>query len=116
MMRLIDAGELYTKLMRDWDTMDSEEFERAVFRRLTNAPTIGGWIPIDERLPKGGQYVLVSFSNATIVDIGRCEKAYGGGAFYPGDVDTSYSTYGLFVNAWMPLPEPYEEEDDDTDC
>lgn len=71
-----------------------------------------GWIPIDERLPKDGQYVLVSFSNATMADIGRYEEEDGGGAFYPGDVETSYSTYGIFVNVWMPLPDPYREDEE----
>ena len=33
-----------------------------------------------------------------------------GGTFYPGDDEKSYSSYGIFVNAWMPLPEPYREE------
>lgn len=23
----------------------------------------------------------------------------------------SYSSYGFFVNAWMPLPEPYREDE-----
>ena len=26
------------------------------------------------------------------------------------DDEKSYSSYGIFVNAWMPLPEPYREE------
>lgn len=46
------------------------------------------------------------------------EKIYGalrklydyeeGGAFYPGDDETSYVKYGIFVNAWMPLPRSYK--------
>lgn len=69
-----------------------------------------GWIPIDERLPETDDYVLVSFSNSTLLDIGRYEADKdGGGAFFPGDKERSYVSYGLFVNAWMPLPEPYKE-------
>ena len=26
------------------------------------------------------------------------------------DTEKSYSSYGLFVNAWMPFPEPYKGE------
>ena len=52
------------------------------------------WIPISERLP----------------DIARYEENDEGGTFYPGDDEKSYSSYGIFVNAWMPLPEPYREE------
>ena len=31
--------------------------------------------------------------------------------FYPGDEEETYASYGLIVNAWMPLPEPYREEE-----
>ena len=69
-----------------------------------------GWIPIDERLPETDDYILVSFSNSTLPDIGRYEADKdGGGAFFPGDEERSYASFGLFVNAWMPLPEPYRE-------
>lgn len=69
-----------------------------------------GWIPIDERLPETDDYILVSFSNSTLLDIGRYEvDKDGGGTFYPGDDERSYVSFGLFVNAWMPLPEPYKE-------
>ncbi len=68
-----------------------------------------GWIPIDERLPETDDYILVSFSNSTLLDIGRYEADKdGGGAFFPGDEERSYASFGLFVNAWMPLPEPYK--------
>lgn len=71
-----------------------------------------GWIPVDEQIPNTDKYILVSFENFTIPDIGRYETDEdGNGAFYPGDDDKSYAKYGLFVNAWMPLPEPYMESD-----
>ena len=37
------------------------------------------------------------------------EENNEGGTFYPGDDEKSYSSYGFFVDAWMPLPEPYRE-------
>lgn len=41
-----------------------------------------GWIPIEERLPETDDYILVSFSNYTLPDIGRYEADKdGGGAF-----------------------------------
>jgi hypothetical protein len=70
-----------------------------------------GWIPIEERLPETDDYILVSFSNYTLPDIGRYEADKdGGGAFFPGDEERGYASFGLFVNAWMPLPEPYKED------
>ncbi|MGN0384585.1 MAG: DUF551 domain-containing protein [Lachnospiraceae bacterium] len=70
-----------------------------------------GWIPCSERLPETDEYILLSFENFTIADIGRYEiDEEGNGAFYPGDEDKSYASFGLFVNAWQPLPAPYQEE------
>lgn len=68
------------------------------------------WISISERLPDTDEYVLLSFENYTMAAIGRYEENDEGGTFYPGDDEKSYSSYGIFVNAWMPLPEPYREE------
>ena len=74
----------------------------------TNVP--GKWIPCSEKLPEDESYILVSFENATMPDIARYEENDEGGTFYPGDDEKSYSSYGIFVNAWTPLPEPYKEE------
>ena len=68
----------------------------------------GRWIPINERMPEDESYILVSFENATMLDIARYEENDEGGTFYPGDDEKSYSSYGIFVNAWMPLPELYK--------
>ena len=67
------------------------------------------WIPIEERLPENDEYILVSFGNFSVPDIARYERDDEGGAFYPGDEDYTYTSVGLFVNAWMPLPESYRE-------
>ena len=70
------------------------------------------WIPISERLPKNEKYVLVSFKDATMPDIARYEvDEHGNGAFYPSDCNAAYASCGMFVNAWMPLPEPFKEEE-----
>lgn len=52
-MRLIDADSLYETLCHIWDRTDSEDFEKAVFETIINAPTIeserkkGKWIRND---------------------------------------------------------------------
>lgn len=68
------------------------------------------WIPISERLPEEEEYILLSFANYTGLDIGRYENDGENDKFYPGDEEETYASYGLVVNAWMPLPEPYREE------
>ena len=70
------------------------------------------WIPVAELLPQSGKYVLMSFENFTLPAIGRYEvNDEGDGAWYLGDNDEGYTccSVGLFVNAWMPLPEAYRE-------
>ena len=68
------------------------------------------WIPCSEKMPEDEYYILVSFENSTMPDIARYEENDEGGTFYPGDDEKSYSSYGLIVNAWMPLPESYKGE------
>lgn len=69
------------------------------------------WIPITERLPETNDYILISFSNYILPDIGRYEiDAEGNGAFYPGGGAMSYASIGVFVNAWMPLPQTWKEK------
>lgn len=80
-------------------------------KSMAKKPEFGRWIPVGEMLPDSDEYILLSFDNFTLPDIGRYEVGSdGSGAFYPGDDDKSYVSYGLFVNAWMPLPERYEAD------
>ena len=67
------------------------------------------WITSSEKMPEDENYILVSFENSTMSAIARYEENDEGGTFYPGDDEKSYSSYGLFVNAWMKLPKPYRD-------
>lgn len=88
----------------------SEAMEKlARYEDAEDTNVLSRWIPISERLPEDESYILVSFENYTMPDIARYEENDEGGTFYPGDDEKSYSSYGIFVNAWMPLPEPYKE-------
>jgi hypothetical protein len=81
---------------------------------------IGGWkepkwIPISESLPELDEdgystYVLVSFSNYSLPCIGQLRKTDGENHWYEGDDEKALDSFGLHVNAWMPLPEPYKAE------
>ena len=90
----------------------SEAMEKlAKLEDAEDTNVLSRWIPISERLPEDESYILVSFENYTMPDIARYEENDEGGTFYPGDDEKSYSSYGIFVNAWMPLPKPYREEE-----
>lgn len=79
-------------------------------RELAEVKKVNRWILVEERLPEDDNYILLSFENYTLPAIGRYEADSEGGAFYVGDNDKPCINYGLFVNAWRPLPEPYHLE------
>lgn len=68
------------------------------------------WIPVSSRLPESGRYILLSFDNFSLSVVGRYEgNKMDGGSFYVGDDTETCNKQDLFVNAWMPLPEPYRD-------
>ena len=75
------------------------------------------WIPavntpeVDEE--GYSEHILLNFENTSIHEIGRyIEDGDGGGAYYIGDdAKPCLPSYGLFVDAWMPLPERYKEDE-----
>ena len=70
------------------------------------------WIPVSERLPDPGKYILVSFENFLIPMIGiYTADDDDGGTFRISDEDDSFLEHDLYVNAWMELPERYEEDE-----
>lgn len=90
----------------------SEAMEKlAKLEDAEDTNVLSKWILISERLPEDESYIPVSFENCTMPDIARYEESDEGGTFYPGDDEKSYLSYGLFVNAWMPLPESCKEDE-----
>ena len=83
----------------------------AKYEDAEDTNVLSKWIPISERLPEEEEYILLSFANYTGLDIGRYEHDGENDNFYSGDDEETYAQYGLIVNAWMPLPEPYREEE-----
>lgn len=111
----------------DWDAPNvytSEKETRAKAEQLirqrnrleSHTVSEPGWIPVTERLPENDSYVLMSFENFSLPLVGRyVDDEKLGGAWYLGDCfdeDTCLAN-DLFVNAWMPLPEPYREDEED---
>ena len=87
---------------------ESEEEQNSVTETLKKVANPG--IPIAERLPETDDYILISFENFNVPQVGRYEADEdGGGEFYPGDEDFTYKSIDLYVNAWMPLPQPYRQ-------
>ena len=59
------------------------------------------WIPCSERLPENAMNVIAQFSSGT-----PTELRYAGNGIFEGIYE--YST--KVIIAWMPLPEPYKED------
>lgn len=77
------------------------------------------WIPIKKRMPEVDEdgysdKILLSFSNSTLPVIGEYRTHDIKGAdFYVGDMEETFSEYGLKVNAWRQLPKPYQKESEE---
>ena len=86
----------------------SEDFKKWI----DSQPKVGEWIPVSEELPEEYKYVLVTVNEKqkildSVVMIG-C-YTYEQGWILNGYIDL----VNLNVTAWMPLPEPYKEQNDD---
>ena len=126
-MRPIDADVLKDaisqKLYPIFDAFNSHDygmFWTGIEKAIDEQPTVNKWVPCSERLPEDGQVVLITVKAGTALDIGISDEDTVMEAYYYAD---EY-TYPCFVPsigvehlreevlAWMPLPEPYQEEGD----
>lgn len=91
---------------------DFEFIEKAVefYKKMS-------WVPAENppEVDEEGcsEYILLNFTNTTVHEIGQyVVDKDGGSAYYiGGDGGLCCSSYGIFVDAWMPLPERYREEE-----
>lgn len=120
-MWLIGKNKLVEEL-RELCRQDAEnagEFsilQRAI-RIVHEQPTVDAepqWIPCSERLPKMKEIVLITNDKGHV----RCGQYRGVGFFSKNDERPHWNWKGNTLEtvvAWMPLPKPYEVEDEKTD-
>ncbi len=90
---------------------NAEEMERTM-EFLENCH---GWTPVEEELPEVGKLVLLSFEGADFTTIGwYTVDDKGNGTFRDVYDNESFASSLLFVNAWMPMPEPYKRKNGGT--
>ena len=101
--RLIKHGFTYDDgYATEYLTDDEEEACKLAIHALEQTQ----WIPVSERLPKDGKFVLFCDIDDDIM-VGYHVK---------GRPNTHFSQDGTFedmknVRAWMPLPQPYEPQE-----
>ena len=94
---------------------DSEEDKEWMMKKLESGDdakdtnVLSKWIPCSERLPEKNKLVLGWYKDNPFsgYTYGIVMKTNIGWAFYYGN------RYCSSVAAWMPLPEPYKENDDE---
>lgn len=84
----------------------------AEYEKLETYGCVLRWRPTSKP-PKSKEYVLLSFENYALQEIGRYEEDKEGGAYYIGDDNSPCVSYGLIVNAWAKLPKPYREKQEE---
>ena len=83
-----------------------------IIKMIEEQPKICEWIPLEEKTPENGEHVLLSFANEKQKPlVGTWKVDDEGGSSYDPFTGRTYASLGYFVNAWMPLPEPYKPED-----
>ena len=98
---------------------ESKEEQEKAIQKLNRLNDLS-WHPVmdgDGAMPpvnKHGEsgYILLSFSNYPTVEIGEYREDNEGGTFYSWERDEPYTAHGIFVNAWMKLPERWEDGED----
>ena len=101
------ADKLNTYEQKNAFWMEDQIYTNKLKNQLKEEREKHRWIPVTERIPQSDRYVLLSFRNYSLPLVGRCETDEEGSAFFIGDERVSCSKMGVFVNAWMELPERY---------
>ena len=111
---LEEIERLHIRILKDKfaEKVTEQEIEALVAaKEIIRKHMNDGWIPVEERLPEDNKYILLSFENFSLPEIGRYEAKEDGGAFYLGECDEGDTciSQDLYVNAWQPVP-PGERE------
>lgn len=110
---MIDEKKLIEEFEKWHDSIEnsmSGDFVRSILKvvigKIKGQPKVGEWIPCSEKLPEEAGFYIVTKRQKS----GEIQVALG--SYRP--LFNEWSGNGNFkdVLAWMPLPEPYREDDE----
>lgn len=112
-MRLIDADALRENMQ--W-SIDHGMYDKPYdyLAEIDDAPTVGEWIPVSEKLPEedgeylvaSGEFIYVYSYGIPLMPMNERTRRWG---WYES---TSEGDFYMDVDAWMPLPKPYKGGDE----
>lgn len=113
-MRLIDADALTAWIINELRAMPNGAFNNLngrqaanlIGRSIDDAPTVGGWISVKDRLPGCDDGVVIAIAE---YDDGWCTVLAWRNEKTGWDTDDPLFEDGMEVTHWMPLPEPPKE-------
>ena len=83
-----------------------------VIKMIEEQPKISEWVPGRKNTREWRTCIaIICKREAGEPLVGTWKVDDEGGAFYAPFTGRIYASLGYFVNAWMPLPEPYKPED-----
>lgn len=102
-----DEGVTITQLAKDgrFKALEIIAERLANYEQVEKHGSYGKWIPVSERLPEYGEVVLCSCTNAGITVSAITFKGLKIGKV------VQFGQH--YVTAWMPLPEPYRESEEE---
>ena len=108
------AIDLFPNDDLEWDTKGgyiAPHLARKMVEELPSAQPEQRWIPVTERLPEETGLYLISIKTKGVEAL---EEIYPNGLVYVSAYDAVIMHWGYGgenVQAWQPLPEPYQEEE-----
>lgn len=96
-------------VIKDKNLLPQAMEKLAEYEELEEKGCIIRWHLADEP-PSNDRYILLSYENFPMVDIGRYEgdDEYGG-EYFAGDDERPLAEFNIFVNAWAELPMSVKE-------